>query len=103
MIVVVQFLYTIVVSAPMLLAFRYRRAHEAYLIFVFVACVYNGASHYFEAFAEQYTARLAAGKKPKPSTYSTTRGSLAVFVLFAAAALASLAVVSELAVRIATV
>eukprot|EP01108_Squamamoeba_japonica_P007876 TRINITY_DN6834_c0_g1_i1.p1 TRINITY_DN6834_c0_g1~~TRINITY_DN6834_c0_g1_i1.p1 ORF type:complete len:168 (-),score=85.91 TRINITY_DN6834_c0_g1_i1:22-480(-) len=102
MIVCVQFVYTVCVSAPMLLIYQSRRAHLAYLLFVFVACVHNGANHYFEAFAEQYTARLAAAPKSKPSTYSTTCWSLTVFVFFAVLALSSLVVSIEFAISVAS-
>jgi len=54
----VQFIYTILTLLPIILVFENFELHVAYLLILFVTCVWNGASFYFEVFTETYSKRL---------------------------------------------
>jgi hypothetical protein len=63
LLVLIQFVYTMLTLLPMHLAYRYFYVHSAFLFFVFCACTWYGATFYFEVFSESYTKRLSTRLK----------------------------------------
>jgi hypothetical protein len=65
LLVVIQFTYTMLTLVPMHWAYQNFYVHSAFLMFVFCACAWYGATFYFEVFSESYTKRLSTRIKSK--------------------------------------
>eukprot|EP01063_Lacrimia_lanifica_P034931 TRINITY_DN6558_c3_g1_i1.p1 TRINITY_DN6558_c3_g1~~TRINITY_DN6558_c3_g1_i1.p1 ORF type:complete len:400 (+),score=130.18 TRINITY_DN6558_c3_g1_i1:59-1258(+) len=52
-----QALFTLVCTIPTILLYQYQHLHTAYIIYVLVMSVWNGATYYFEVFAGGYEHR----------------------------------------------
>jgi len=56
----IQLIYTMLTLIPMHYAYQNFYLHSGLLVFIFLACVWNGATFYFEVFSESYTKRLSS-------------------------------------------
>jgi Protein of unknown function (DUF2838) len=53
-----QFLYSITTFAPTILLYNFQICHVAFLIFIFCAAAFNGASFYIEVFSKVYQLKI---------------------------------------------
>merc|ERR1712070_1268648 len=67
----VQLLYTVVALLPVKVLFGNFDLHTGVLMFVFVVCIWNGASYYIDVFstyyARQFNADADPSKQPPPT------------------------------------
>jgi len=64
----VQTIYTFITVLPMHFIFENFWLHCVWLSVIFVCCVWNGASYYFEAFTNNYTDRIYTVEKSSEQT-----------------------------------
>lgn len=71
----IQYTYALLTMIPCPIWFWYRRASAAFLMFVFIWSIYNGATYYIDVFGKRFQKELEQLKKDVTKWQSSPEGS----------------------------